>query len=189
MWHSSVFLLLWYLNFPVVGLTKHHLIFALCPSALSNVTRSLTLCTFCITCCSPAWWPQWFPLTSFSRQMTSRWDVSMVAIATYLHPLSMGLHVEDDAGVGFGQSISVWDPLTGDPQLHFGQTGTAEQTQSVGRWLVDVTHGGGGTRSLRRKKPGQWWSTTEKCSCQFLMMKNLIMKLIDFTFENKWQWS
>lgn len=78
-------------------------------------------------------------------------------MVTYLHPLSVGLHVENDAGVGFGQSISVWDPLTGETQLHFGQTGTAEQTQRVGRGLVDVTHGGGGTGSLQRKWDRAQW--------------------------------
>lgn len=76
---------------------------------------------------------------------------SVVAMATYLHPLSVGLHLEDDAGVRFGQSIAVRDSFTGEPQLHFGQTGTAEQTQRVRRRLVDVTHGGGGTGSLHRK--------------------------------------
>lgn len=82
----------------------------------------------------------------------------MVAVATYLHPLPVGLHLEDEAGVGFGQSISVRDPFTGEPQLHFGQTGTAEQAQRVGRRLVDVTHGGGGTGSLQggRKRVVGW---------------------------------
>lgn len=33
--------------------------------------------------------------------------MNSVATVTHLHPLSMGLHFEDDAGVGLGQSVSV----------------------------------------------------------------------------------
>lgn len=73
-------------------------------------------------------------------------------MVTYLHPLSVGLHVEHNAGVGFGQSVPVWDPFTGESELHFGETGTAEQAQRVGCGLVDVTHGGGGTGSLKEKQ-------------------------------------
>lgn len=54
-------------------------------------------------------------------------------MATYLHPLPVGLHLEDDAGVGFGKGVSVRDAFTGESQLHFGQAGAAEQAQRVGR--------------------------------------------------------
>lgn len=67
-------------------------------------------------------------------------------MVTYLHPLPVGLHVEDDAGVGFGQSVPVRDAFTGESQLHFGQTGTAEKTQRIRRRVIEVTHGGGRDR-------------------------------------------
>lgn len=99
----------------------------------------------------------------------------LVAVVTYLHPLPVGLHVEDNAGVGFGQSISVWDAFTGETQLHFGQTGTAEQTQRVGRWLVDVAHGGGGTGSLHEKESGSWISQVHTQYTQYCreLLQNL----------------
>ena len=70
-------------------------------------------------------------IRNYSRPVAE--GVGAVAMATYLHPLPVGLHLENDAGVGFGQSVSVRDAFTGESQLHFGQTGAAEQTQRVGR--------------------------------------------------------
>lgn len=70
-------------------------------------------------------------------------------MATHLHPPAVGLHVEDDAGVGPGERVPVRDALTGEAQLHLGEAGAAEQTQRAGRRLQDVAHGGGGTGSLQ----------------------------------------
>ena len=94
-----------------------------------------------------------------------------VAMTTHLHPLSVGLHVEDDAGVWFGQSVSVWDPFAGKSQLHFGETRAVEQAQRVGRRLVDVAHGGGGTGSLgRRRKDGEIRESNSKIRCKMIRM-------------------
>lgn len=89
---------------------------------------------------------QWSPLIKTAR--TQQLKDETVAMVTHLHPLSMGLHFQDDTGIGFGQRVSVRDPFAGESQLDFSETGTAEQAQRVGRRLVDVTHGGGGTGSL-----------------------------------------
>lgn len=97
-------------------------------------------------------------------------------MATHLHPLSVGLHLQDDAGVGFGQSVAVGDPFTGDPQLHFGQTGTAEQTQRVRRRLVDVTHAGGGTGSLHRKHNGHMMDQRLSSSTQLTDLQLFVRK-------------
>lgn len=97
----------------------------------------------------------------------------------------MGLHVEDDAGVGFGQSVSVGDTFTGESQLHFGQTGTAEQTQRVSRWLIDVTHGGGGTGSLQREDNGGQWVSTEKPETQPLIGRQWADSQTDTIFVAK----
>lgn len=59
---------------------------------------------------------------------------------THLKPLSVGLHLEDDAGVRFGQSISVRYSFTGHTELHFCQTWAVEEAQRGGSGLVDVTH-------------------------------------------------
>lgn len=70
---------------------------------------------------------------------------------TYLYPLSMGLHVEGNTGIGFGPSIAVWDSFTGESQLHFGQTRTAQEVQRVSNRLIDVNHSGGVTGILQRQ--------------------------------------
>lgn len=59
---------------------------------------------------------------------------------THLKPLPVGLHLEDYAWIGFGQSIPVRYSFAGHTELHFCQTWAVEETQRGGSWLVDVTH-------------------------------------------------
>lgn len=44
---------------------------------------------------------------------------------TYLQPVSLGLHAEDNAGIWLGQSVPVADAFTGETQLHFTETRAA----------------------------------------------------------------
>lgn len=58
----------------------------------------------------------------------------------YLEPLPVRLHLEDDAGVWFGEGVSVGNAFAGHTQLHFGQAGAVKDPQRVGRRLVNVAH-------------------------------------------------
>lgn len=58
----------------------------------------------------------------------------------YLKPLPMGLHLEDDAGVRFGKSVSVRNAFARHTQLNFGQAGAVKDSQCVGGRLINVAH-------------------------------------------------
>lgn len=51
------------------------------------------------------------------------------AAPTYLDPLSLGLHEEDDAGVRLVEGVPVKEVLAADAELHLGDTGGRDDPQ------------------------------------------------------------
>lgn len=93
---------------------------------------------------------------------------------THLKPLSVGLHLEDAAGVRLGQSISVRYSFTGHTELHFCQTWAVEEAQRGGSRLVDVTHFKF-PRSSCEKNNNNFLVKTLKHDSRIFFLKKLIL--------------